>query len=93
MRFTLLNIPGSVRGDYLEHVAYFPEFPAGIKNEVKLVALSKCLQLLFAPLITAVAGGVELAAPSGLKYLFFPRLLSYVADDPEWRDILAGESP
>jgi len=89
VRFTLLNIPGSFRGDYLQHVAYFPEFPTGTKNEVKLVALSKCLELLFAPVKPAVAEGVELQAPSGSKYLFFPRLLSYVADDPEWRDLLA----
>ncbi len=52
-------------------------------TQVKLLVVSKCMRHLLEPLRLASYDGLNLKAPNGGEYTFFPRLLSFVGDDPE----------
>jgi hypothetical protein len=59
----------------------------GLSEEQKRLVImafnAKCLHVLLQPLKAASAGGVLLACYDEVQRLVFPRLLSYVADEPE----------
>ena len=84
----LLNLPYELKRDNIEVVGYFPIFPGNTLRLEKLVVLSKCLETLLNPLKEASEIGAVWAVQNQDKYRFFPRVISYIADDPEIRDIL-----
>jgi hypothetical protein len=88
IRLALLNVPQARKHETITTVAYFPVLPPITHRVLKLLVLKKCLETLLEPLREASYKGVEWKAPDGKQYLFFPRILSYVADDPEIRDML-----
>ncbi|KAL4431240.1 hypothetical protein ABPG75_006496 [Micractinium tetrahymenae] len=93
VRACLLNLMYGLRIDNIDCLAYFPVLkrPPGVSSHtwrlVRLFAVNECLRRLLAPLKQLANEGKVTAAPSGALYRFFPRLLSYVADDPEVHDI------
>ncbi len=77
----------------LVHVGYFPKAvcPPRLSKDgcraVKVVTLSRCLEHLLKPMKELSFSGVKLPDPWGQPHMFFPQLISYVADNPEVNDI------
>lgn len=88
IRMTLLNVPYSQKSEHVHVAAYFPELQKGTDRSVKLAVYAKCLETLLQPLAEASKSGEYWKDSYGDEYLIFPRILSYVADDPEMRDLL-----
>jgi hypothetical protein len=92
VRCTLLNVTESRRDDHRHVLAYFPVLDKGIDRHLKLTVLHKCLRVLLEPLVGPGKRGVRWKSPQGIEYLVFPRVMSYVGDDPEIRDLLCIKS-
>ncbi len=95
VKCALLNVKYSTRIKNLQNVAYLTDLkrPTELTNDavwrlVKLTYISKALDLLMQPLKVMSYTGVNLFDPSGKYQLVYPRLLNYVLDDPEGKDIL-----
>ena len=56
--------------------------------QTKVALFNKVLSTMLEPLKRPSEVGERMRAPNGLWYYFFPRVLSYVVDDPELRTIL-----
>lgn len=54
-----------------------------------MAIISECLRHLLAALKKASNEGLSLVDPQGQQQLVFPRLFSYVMDDPESKDVNA----
>lgn len=65
-----------------------PAISSDTYRAAKRLVLSQCLKIMLEPLMEASRSGMILQAPDGLQYSSFPRMLSYVADDPEQRAVL-----
>jgi hypothetical protein len=94
IRATLLNIAYSKRIHNLKTVGYIPTYgrpDAIVKDEIwrltRLQVFSKCLSHLLQPMKVASKLGIPLVDPDGIRQHVHPRLLSYVADDPELKDV------
>lgn len=88
IRLAVLNLPLHEKEKRIEIVGYFPIVPTGTNRVHKLLVLTRCFIHLLEPLKVADSTGEVWLAPDGQKYRFFTRILSYIADDPEIRDIL-----
>lgn len=77
----------------LPDVAYIPDLqrPIGVSGEVwrqvKLSFMNKCASFLLQPLKDVSKRGVSIDTSLGCKVKVYPRLFSYVVDDPESKDI------
>lgn len=91
IRLTIMNIKRRCRHQFTEVVGYFPDL-GGHDRITKLLVLQKCIKALFASIEDGLKAGYQWKAPDGKKFWFFPRVISYVADDPEIRDILCIKS-
>lgn len=95
VRASLLNVGQYMRNTNLRELGFFPviDRPSGLSDTVwrhaKLTLISKCLGHLLAPLKAAsVPGhGVLVYDPEGVRRCVVPRLLSYMCDDPEGKDV------
>jgi hypothetical protein len=96
VHLALLNLAYGVRVMSHAHIALLPtlEWPAGLDMSksplapiAKRIMISKCITLLLHSLKQASHSGVELLDPWGDMRLVFPALHSYVADDPECKDL------
>lgn len=93
IRATLLNLMFGMRIKNLKDVGYIPELdrPPTITDalwrQVKLAFINKCLASLLEPLRLASFSGVALTDSLQRQHNVFPRLFSYVVDDPESKDI------
>ena len=98
VKATLLNLPYSKRIEKIikeeSTVAYFDQlidFPDGVPKslyrQVKLAYMSKALSILLEPMKDASHNGIHLNDPKGNMVFVYPRLLSYVMDLPESKDI------
>lgn len=94
IKAALMNVPFSKRIFRIKPVGYLsPMFhkPAKLGAErwrlVKLHYINHAMSELTAPLKALSQTGIRLKDPNGVQRLVFPRLLSYVMDDPESKDI------
>jgi hypothetical protein len=96
IRAALLNVRHSTRVRQLDNVGYFPTMshPAGMNDRVwrlvKLRFISEAMNTLLSPLKALSYEGIILKEPNeGEEVKVYPRLLSYVMDDPEVKDLTA----
>lgn len=94
IRAALLNIHHSKRIRDLQNVGYFPslskpaQMSAAVWRLVKLRYMSMAIDALLAPLKSLSYDGIVLTSPiDGETVTVYPRLLSYVMDDPEVKDL------
>jgi hypothetical protein len=97
VKAALFNVPYSKRIKGIlsdaSTVAYFqdltmPEHVKGVQQRlVKLVYMSKALKALLGPLKAASFEGLKVKDPLGSWMVVYPRLLSYVMDLPESKDV------
>ena len=97
VKAALFNVPYSKRIKGIlsdaSTVAYFqdlsmPEHVKGVQQRlVKLVYMSKAIQALLMPLKAASFEGMKVKDPVGSWMDVYPRLLSYVMDLPESKDV------
>ena len=97
VKASLFNVPYAkrIKGilSDVSTVAYFqdlniPDYiTASDKRLVKLSYMSKALELLLAPLKEASFEGMRVMDPVGSMMEVYPRLLSYVMDLPESKDV------
>lgn len=94
VKASLLNVPFTTRISTISTVAYlssFAEKPARISlpawRMAKLQYMQKSMSLLLSPLKRLSFQGLRTKDPDGSYRLVFPRLLSYVMDDPESKDL------
>lgn len=94
IRAALLNIHHSKRIRDLENIGYFPsltkpaQMSAAVWRLVKLRYISMAIDTLLEPLKRLSYDGIMLSSPiDGEAVAVYPRLLSYVMDDPEVKDL------
>ena len=98
VKASLLNVPYSKRIERIisesSTVAYFDQLidmPEGVPESlfrlVKLAYFSKALSALLEPMKRASHDGIDLVDPTGKLVHAYPRVLSYVMDLPESKDI------
>ena len=94
VKLGLLNVKYAERIKRLSTVAYIPILskPPGMDDQTfracKRQFLALALQVILADLREASFTGVLVETSDGFLHTVFPRLLSYVADDPEQRQVL-----
>lgn len=96
VKATILNLAFEERIMNLDLVAYLPSGQVPDKlnpdspacRHAKKCLTSKCLNLLTQSLKAACnTDGIQVVAPNGQAYTAYPTLASYVADDPEAKDV------
>ena len=94
VKAVLLNVPFTRRISAISTIAYlssFNERPANVGDNAwcmaKLHYMHRSMSLLLEPLKKMSWQGMQLRDPSGVYRLVYPRLLSYVMDDPESKDL------
>jgi hypothetical protein len=101
IRAALLNVQHSTRVRKLTNLGYFPslnrpalQFSAPVWRLVKLKFLSMAIDVLLQPLKDLSFSGIDLIAPTdGEVVMVYPRLMSYVMDDPEVKDLTCIKAP
>ena len=95
IKATLLNVRHNKRIQDLANVGYFATLsdkPIGLPDsawrQVKLLYTARALHTLLRPLKAMSKLGTRMGDPWGRLQNVHPRLLSYVADDPESKDVL-----
>lgn len=91
IKIGLLNADYHQRIKHIGTIGFIPVLKprAGFSDQamatVRRTVVDRCLDIILEPLKQASHVGTILRAPDSCLYRVFPRLLSYVADDPEQR--------